>query len=380
MAQLARSRNNSNDSIVRILLLTDEMIPGGIARHVTDLANGLSERGHHIVVAATDGPMRKRLRTEVQYLSLSVLKTGTTTKHYSGILSSFRELRRCVRTDRMEIIHSHKRLSDFIGRIVARRMHVRHVSTCHGVFDTLKPVSWFGEETITSSDAVHDILTRDFGKDPSRVRTIHLGIKPLARQTPAEVKKCKELIGASGKRIIASIGRLEKSKDRLTLLRAISILRGNRLLDDVRFVIVGDGPERAVLELAIHDLDVESLVLLLDSSTNVDDIFNAAEFCILSSVREGGTLYVNLEAASLGKPHIATNVGGIPEFVVDHVTGLLVPPKSPEKLAEAIVFLINNPREVERLGHNAFLRFTEYHGYDRFIDETLSVYDKVLKA
>ncbi len=117
---------------------------------------------------------------------------------------------------------------------------------------------------------------------------------------------------------------------------------------------------------------------MLDSSTNVVDIFNAAEFCVISSVREGGTLYVNLEAASLEKPHIATSVGGIPEFVIDHKTGLLVPPESPEKLAKAIAFLLNNPNEVKRLGHHALLQYKEHHGYDRFIDETERVYRDVL--
>ena len=118
---------------MRILLLTDEMLPGGIARHVTDLANGLSERGHSIVVAATDGPMQERLRSDVQFLSLSILKTGNAGKNYLRILSSIRKIERCVRANGIEMVHSHNRLSDVIGRIAAKWAHVRHVSTCHSM-------------------------------------------------------------------------------------------------------------------------------------------------------------------------------------------------------------------------------------------------------
>jgi glycosyltransferase involved in cell wall biosynthesis len=322
--------------------------------------------------------MRNRLRAEIFFRGLSLFKPETFTKNYFGLLQSLRASNTEIRRHSIDIIHSHHRLSDLVARIAARRLNTCHVSTCHSLFTTLKMFSWFGDETITGSDAVRSVLIRDFGKDPSRVHRIHLGIKPLEHLSDNAVAIFRKRIGAAGRRIIASVGRLEKLKDRMTLLQAISILRHNQLPDDFLFVIVGDGPERSMLLSTIRELAIESSVLMLDSSTNVADIFNVAEFCVISSLREGGTLYVNLEAASLEKPHVATNVGGIPEFVEDRVTGLLVPPRSPEKLAEALALLIRNPEEVLRLGHNAFLRYTAHHGYERFIDETIGVYEKAL--
>ncbi|HTP13895.1 MAG TPA: glycosyltransferase family 4 protein [Bacteroidota bacterium] len=364
---------------MRILLVTDDLHPGGIARHVTTLANGLFERGHSVAVAATDGPFRRHLRHGVGIRALSLFNPDTFSKRYTGLLPSLGVLDAELRAERYDIVHSHHRLSDLIARLASRRAGTCHVSTCHSLFTSLKMLSWFGDETITGSDAVRSALVEQFRKDPGHVHKIHLGIRPLERLSPVNATACRKRIGAGTRQVIASVGRLEKLKDRTTLLKAIHILQQNRKSGDALFVIVGDGPERPVLVRTIRQLHIEPSVVLLDSSTNVADIFNVADFGVLSSLREGGTVYVNLEAASLEKPHIATNVGGIPEFIEDRVTGMLVPPRSPERLADAIASLIRNPAEVRRLGRNAYERYIERHGYDRFIDETIAVYEKALQ-
>ena len=69
--------------------------------------------------------------------------------------------------------------------------------------------------------------------------------------------------------------------------------------------------------------------------SNAEALFNIADFMVLSSRREG-LPYVLLEAASIGKPHIATDVGGVAEFITDGESGVIVPPGDPEKLADAI--------------------------------------------
>jgi glycosyltransferase involved in cell wall biosynthesis len=86
-----------------------------------------------------------------------------------------------------------------------------------------------------------------------------------------------------------------------------------------------------------------------------------------------------LEAASLSKPHVATNVGGVGEFVLNGETGLLVPPGEPRELAAAIGHLLDNHDDVRRLGLNAKRRFEEYHSYDQFIENTVSFYRLALQ-
>jgi glycosyltransferase involved in cell wall biosynthesis len=85
-----------------------------------------------------------------------------------------------------------------------------------------------------------------------------------------------------------------------------------------------------------------------------------------------------LEAASIGKMHIGTKVGGIPEFIEDGITGKLIEPGNTEQLAQTISFLLDNPIEYKRMGSNAKNKYEKYFGLDRMINETISAYDSVL--
>ena len=116
-----------------ILLLTDEMNPGGVARHVVDLANGLTEKGMTPIVAANDGPFRLRLHKEIAFVNLPFLMSKSGRKRFFGLLASYKILTPIIRREKVILIHSHKRYTDVLGRILARRMSLPHISTCHSV-------------------------------------------------------------------------------------------------------------------------------------------------------------------------------------------------------------------------------------------------------
>jgi L-malate glycosyltransferase len=358
----------------KILLLTDEMNPGGVARHAVDLANGLAERGFQPIVAATDGPFRARLNKQKTFVNLPLLSRDGTRKSLMGFLASYRILNEVVRREKVTIIHSHKRYTDLLGRIVARRMSLSHISTCHNTFSSLKHVSFFGDMTIACNKAVQEMLIRDFRKDAKAVTQIYSGILPFKEFLEDEKDRAlKELNIPVGKRTIASVGQLIESKDRVTLVRAIGILRKRGEIDNVLFAILGDGEQKTMLEGMVRNEAVQDHVMFLQGTSNVEALFNVADFMVLSSIREG-LPYVILEAASIGKPHIATNVGGVPEFVIHGETGVLVPPSNPEKLADAIKDLLDNPERVDRLGIRAREKFLQQFTYDKFIDRIVEVY------
>jgi len=82
---------------MKILLLTDEMQPGGVPRHVCDLANGLNERGITPIVAATDGPFRSRLSDGIRFINIRLLKPGSFRKRTTGFFTAYRSLSRLLR-------------------------------------------------------------------------------------------------------------------------------------------------------------------------------------------------------------------------------------------------------------------------------------------
>ncbi|MEK7165035.1 MAG: glycosyltransferase family 4 protein [Patescibacteria group bacterium] len=97
----------------------------------------------------------------------------------------------------------------------------------------------------------------------------------------------------------------------------------------------------------------------LEIQARGNDLAQGADIFVIPSVKEGMP-YVLLEAMAAGLPIVATNVGGIPEIIKDGQTGLLVPPKNPEKLAAAIGRLIDDPGLRNKLATNARKKVKKY--------------------
>ena len=363
-----------------ILLLTDEMNPGGVARHVVDLANGLRDKGIAPIVAANDGSFRLRLNKEIAFVNLPLFMPKGGRRRFFGLLDSYKILIPLIRREKVILIHSHKRYTDLLGRFLARRMSLPHISTCHSIFTSMKHVSFFGDTTIACSKAAQKMLIRDFRKDPKTVVQIYSGILPFREFDEDENSRAlKELKIPIGKRVIASVGQLIESKDRATLVRTIGILKREGVIDNVIFAILGDGEQKSMLEGLVRNEDVQSNVMFIQSTFSVEALFNVADFMVLSSKREG-LPYVLMEAASIGKPHIATDVGGVSEFIIHGETGILVPPSDPERLAAAIKDLLVNPKMLESLGEKGQDKFLQQFTYNRFIDQIIELYEPYIAA
>jgi glycosyltransferase involved in cell wall biosynthesis len=359
---------------MNVLLLTDDMNPGGVARHVVDLANGLADRGVESIVAATDGPFRVRLHKEIPFINLSLFIPNSERKSLFGFLSAYRILKKVIHSENVSFIHTHKRYTDALGRFLARRTSLPHISTCHSTFTSLRFASVFGDFTIACSKAMEEMLIKDFGKNPKAIKQIYSGISPFREYGKNEkVQVLEDLHIPNTERIVASVGQLIASKDRATLIRAIGILKKRDAINNILFAILGEGEQKMKLEELVFKEEIENHVIFLHGMSNVEALFNVAEFGVLSSVQEGLS-YILIEAASIGKPHIASDVGGVSEFIIHGNTGILVPPSDPEHLANAIQSLLEKPETAKRLGRNAREKYLQQFSFDRFINQTLEVY------
>jgi len=157
---------------------------------------------------------------------------------------------------------------------------------------------------------------------------------------------------------IINIGRLVEMKGHEYLIGAIKILKGRGY--KVRTIIIGDGPRKRILEYLIKKLDLSKEVKLtgiLQAEAVRRYIYSSDFFVFPSVVARDGNLdalgYACVEAMATGLPVVASNVGGIPEYVIHNETGLLVQPRSSRQIAEAIEDLINNPRKARGISRKA---------------------------
>ncbi len=188
-----------------------------------------------------------------------------------------------------------------------------------------------------------------WGVPASRIVVQHNPVEPFVTPMPEEIEPVRMELGLSeGEFLVVAVGRLSYEKGHRDLLEAAAILREREPHRAIRFVIVGDGPERAALERRSRALGLQGTAIFVGYQPNVRPYYALADVVALPSHTEGSPNVV-LEALAAQVAVAATRVGGVPEIVTDGETGLLTEPQNPAAMAEALSRLMADPDLRHRL-------------------------------
>lgn len=186
-----------------------------------------------------------------------------------------------------------------------------------------------------------------------RIRLIPPVVDDFAEGVPDDRAASPEHEGNT----LLTVGRLTARKNHAAVIEAVHRLHPSHPL--LRYVIVGDGPERARLEDLSRRLDLGDVVRFTGavSSEKLRDCYRRADLFVMPTHPGSGDVegfgIVYLEAAAAGKPVIATRTGGVPDAVEDGVTGVLLDEPTPARLAEVIAQLLDDPWRRRELGMRA---------------------------
>ena len=199
----------------------------------------------------------------------------------------------------------------------------------------------------TVSRHLEQVLIERWRVAPERIRRVPNGVD-LARFDPGKDSiRVREALGiASGSQVVMSIGRFGAVKDFPTLIRGFARVRSSR--PAVRLVLVGAG-ETGALEQVARELGVADSVIFAGPRADVPELLGFCDLYINSSRFEGMSNTI-LEAMAMGRPVIATAVGGNTELVREGETGFLVPPADPVRLGETMERLLSEPELARRMG------------------------------
>jgi glycogen(starch) synthase len=174
------------------------------------------------------------------------------------------------------------------------------------------------------------------------------------------------------------LGRVVADKGFDLALSALSLLAER--YPQIRLTIAGDGPARSDLEHQAAKLGLAHAVEFpgwVDPS-RVPELINESTVVVIPSRWfQEGLPVVSMEAAQMARPIVATRVGGLPEAVVDQVTGLLVEREDHETLAEAIAYLVEHPEVSERMGQAGRQRARDLFSLERYVDEFEALYQRL---
>jgi len=180
-------------------------------------------------------------------------------------------------------------------------------------------------------------------------------------------------------RYVLYTGVLRARKGLFDLVKCAQIICNER--KDVKFVICGRGPFLNKLHKYVHEMGLQKTVIFLGyvpRATLIETYQNATVQVIPSHYE--GLPTVLLEAMSCGLPVVATDIGGNNEVISSGVNGLLIPPKSPVELAQAILLLLDNPELRERLGDAARKTIEYRYTWVKIAERILSCYQNLLQS
>jgi glycosyltransferase involved in cell wall biosynthesis len=176
--------------------------------------------------------------------------------------------------------------------------------------------------------------------------------------------------------VIGALGNLRPEKDFSTFLRAARVIHES--VASAVFLIVGEGPERTNLERLVGQLNLSGTVHFLGERPDVANVLSDVDVLVMSSITESFPNAI-LEGMAIGKPIVATNVGGVPDLVEEGCTGFLVPPHDPTSIAERILRLWSNSTLRASMGEEGRNRVARKFTVGRVVEQLEAIYARELR-
>jgi len=346
--------------------------PGGTERQMTELVRRLDPRRWqvHLACLRRDGAWFERAAE----CATSVAEFPITSFGHAGTFAQMRAFARWCRDQQIALVHSSELYSNIfflpaaamaavpvrVGsrREIAAGKSVVQIAAQRGAYA-------FAHRVVANAQAVASRLRRE-GVASSRISVVPNGLD-LSRFTPRPLP--------STLRRVATVANLRPGKGHDTLIAAApSILER---FPDAHFDLVGDGTERESLEHLVHSRGLSAAFTFAGHAENVPERLAAADLFTLPSESEAFPNAV-LEAMAAGLPIVASAVGGIREVVFPNRTGLLVPPRDPQALADAICRLMTNPQEARALAAGGRALVESQYSFDRMVASIEQLYDQEL--
>jgi glycosyltransferase involved in cell wall biosynthesis len=303
--------------------------------------------------------------------------------HPSGALAVAR-LAALIKSRKVDLIHANDFAMSVLGlaaariagaRIVTNRVDCGHLRPGFGVMHRrLEAFAARNADLVcANAEAVRTVCIEEEGCDPDRVVVVPNGLDiPLFDALSAELEGPLPI--RPGDFPVAVVGNLWPVKGHATLVEAAALLRDRA--PQVRFLCVGEGVMRPVLEGRIRELGIEDRVLLLGHRTDVPAILARSSAFALCSSNEGLANAI-MEAMAARLPVVATRVGGNPELVADG-RGLLVPYGDPRALADSILRILADRAEARAMGLRGRAFIEGQLSLDRMQSDHEALYCRVL--
>jgi len=341
------------------------------------LTKGLKARGHPVTVVAQPGSPFAQRAGEAGLSVVEIAMRG------EADLAAVLKLRTLIKGRDVDIVHMHTSHAHTLGcaaarmarrgkTVVARRVDFSVRKHRLSIYKYL----WGVDRYVAVCHAIRRVLIND-GVPGDKIGVVHSGIE-LETFLGAEPKDLRPEFGVPADvPVIGNVAFMADHKGQRYFVEAVPAILEK--VPDARFFVVGDGELRDDLERLSATLGIGERLIFPGFRTDVPQFLQMFDVFVMSSHMDGLCNAV-LQAMAMDVPVVGTDAGGIPEMVNDGKTGLLVPPRNPEAIAEAVLRLLNDQDLGGKLVSNARSLFDDDFTVDAMVEGNLRVYHALLRG
>lgn len=365
----------------------------GSEKYIQDLALIQLARHHsvHIIVSCRASDKHK-LTAYQEELSRSGVPVHFLVSKAVFSLQMLRQMSILAAGIQPDVIHTHLLHADVYGVLLRKvfRRKFRHISTKHGYAEgyvarhgyDVPSIPWqdpfyllsrltepFIDQSYAASQGLASFY-QDLRITRQEMPFIHHG---LSKEQLRLADACLAAAQPANRPTLVTVGRLVPLKRVSMLIEAIALVQ--KVQPNILLQVIGDGPERKALQEQVNKSGLSHHVSFLGHQQPYP-FYAAAHFVVIPSRAEAFGL-VFIEAFAHQKPVIGFDVAAANEIIEDGKTGLLVAERSSKALAEAIIRLLSDNEQREKMGQAAYGRIREYFNYDRVYQQVQEIYKSV---
>ncbi len=370
---------------MKVLNITTHLNSGGITVYILRLVDELRSLGIEYSVLSSGGNYESFFRDKNCPLHTVDIKTKNA--FHPKIFLAIPKVIKIIKKENYDIIHAHTRVAQVLSFFIQRFIKIPVVTTAHGFYKVnlgRRILPAWGDYCIAISDPVAKELIAQMKTKEEKIRLIHNAVdmpeieKQFHLATAQKISQKKTYGFEDSDKVLGVVARLVKDKGHEYLLEAFRNMIEK--IPSLKLLIVGDGREFDAINFFVKKNGLEDKIKLTGNISNVPQALSAIDIFVFPATwREGFGLSI-VEAMACEKPVIVTDIWALNSWIENKKTGLLIAPKDPKAIEDAVLFLLNNPKLRDEIGKNAKELVIAKFTLPRMAREVQRVYNEALTA
>ena len=375
----------------KIKILHTSTIPLSIKAFTLSFLKYIKGKGFDVYVASSPGKEEAHITSAgIPFFPLPISRTIKPYSDFKAILWLYW----LIKKEKFDIVHSQTAKAGYVTRIAGRLagapviIYTAHAFPFHAYLSPMRKRLYIFLERLASkmtdvilvdSEAVKWDGIRERIKEPEKIVTVNMGVD-LQKFSPERMNRfqIRKRWGIEDRQVVVgTVANFVPDKGLDSFLRIADQIKREK--ENVKFLLVGDGPLRPQLESLRDTLHLRKDVIFTGFSEEIPEMMSAMDVFCLPTLREGfGVVFA--EAMAMRLPVVTSDIDPVPEVVTENETGILIPLGREDLFKEAIISLINDNKRQREMGERGRKRVEQYFDEKFMFDRTLRVYEDLIRT